>query len=275
MRVVGAVETALKRFWSKVDVTGDCWLWMASLGTAGYGQFAYRGRMRGAHRVAWELTHGPIPDGLFVRHICDTKLCVRPDHLELGTQAENVRDMHKRGRWHYIPSGQGKRDRLREQARQAPNKKRGVPPKPLPDLIWPKVLKTGGCWQWQGQTTRRGYGVQWDGKEKRLVHRLVYEMLVGPIPEGLHVHHKCENHACVNPEHMRLVDPSVHTSEIHPNNARSNWQRMRGRTHCSKGHELTSENTRIKIRHEGSVSRICRICQRDDQRSRYLSKRGR
>jgi hypothetical protein len=88
----------LPPFWENVDKTGDCWLWTASLRGAGYGQVRYKGKQQIAHRVAWILTHGPIPDGMLVRHKCDVLRCVRPDHLELGTHADNTRDMDERGR---------------------------------------------------------------------------------------------------------------------------------------------------------------------------------
>ncbi len=90
----------MKRFWDKVDKSGDCWLWTA--GTNGqYGSFGRGTREQGkelAHRMAYELTHGSIPKGLFVRHTCDTPLCCNPAHLELGTHVDNMHDMHARGR---------------------------------------------------------------------------------------------------------------------------------------------------------------------------------
>lgn len=83
-----------ERFWAKVNKTGECWLWTASFDGRGYGQIgAGPGRNKRSHRVAWELTYGPIPEGMYVCHHCDTKACVRPDHLFLGTHGDNVRDM--------------------------------------------------------------------------------------------------------------------------------------------------------------------------------------
>lgn len=92
----------MERFWSKVKKTETCWVWTA--GTFkyrnGYGQFRVR---RGdppayAHRFAWELVNGPIPQGLHVLHRCDNPPCVNPAHLFLGTQIDNYRDMVSKGR---------------------------------------------------------------------------------------------------------------------------------------------------------------------------------
>ncbi len=82
-------------FWDKVDQSGDCWIWTGYVGHDGYGQ---HGRSGKAHRLAWELTVGPIPDGLNVLHRCDTPVCVRPEHLFLGTSADNSIDMVRKGR---------------------------------------------------------------------------------------------------------------------------------------------------------------------------------
>jgi len=90
----------VKRFWSKVNKTPTCWLWTAAPSQDGYGQFYKDARNTNtrAHRTSWELANGPIPFGLSVLHHCDTPLCVRPDHLYIGTAADNRRDAVERGR---------------------------------------------------------------------------------------------------------------------------------------------------------------------------------
>lgn len=94
-----------ERFWQKVNKTEACWLWTGKTnGRKGYGQIGIGSKPAGTmahayvHRVSWELHYGAIPDGLVVMHTCDVPLCVRPDHLELGTVADNNRDMFAKGR---------------------------------------------------------------------------------------------------------------------------------------------------------------------------------
>ena len=86
------------RFWDKVDKSGDCWVWRGVSGN-GYGQFWNNGKNVGAHRFAYSLANGPIPNGLFVCHHCDNPKCVRPSHLFLGTNSDNIVDSVVKGRW--------------------------------------------------------------------------------------------------------------------------------------------------------------------------------
>lgn len=81
-----------ERFWSKVDKSGDCWLWTGSLTHNGYGRFAATKR-KGvrSHRYAYEVTYGAIPEGHQVDHLCHVPACVRPDHLEAVLGGENTR----------------------------------------------------------------------------------------------------------------------------------------------------------------------------------------
>lgn len=91
-----------QRFAAKVRRTPDCWLWTGSATPCGYGQMWVGRRGDGgplyAHRIAWQLSHGPVPEGLSVLHHCDTPACVRPDHLFLGTHTDNMRDASRKGR---------------------------------------------------------------------------------------------------------------------------------------------------------------------------------
>ena len=86
------------RFWSFVNKTDGCWLWTGATRGTGYGAIKVASKDTNASRVAWLLTRGPIFDGLHVLHRCDNPLCVRPDHLFLGTPLDNMRDASAKGR---------------------------------------------------------------------------------------------------------------------------------------------------------------------------------
>lgn len=76
----------------------ECWPWTGPVGGQGHGTTTYEKEHHPAHRVAYMLTRGPVAPGLVVRHMCDNPPCCNPAHLVLGTPADNVRDMHERGR---------------------------------------------------------------------------------------------------------------------------------------------------------------------------------
>ena len=89
-----------ERFWSKVNVgqCWECWDWMASTDHGGYGRFGLDGRTSAAHRIAWQLVEGDLPDGMRVCHHCDNPGCCNPEHLFVGTDLDNARDRDKKGR---------------------------------------------------------------------------------------------------------------------------------------------------------------------------------
>jgi hypothetical protein len=88
----------MKRFWDKVNKTDDCWIWTGSIDRCGYGHIRVEDKIWQAHRYSLVL-HGRDPAGYVAMHSCDNPACVNPDHLSLGTQADNMRDMHNKGRY--------------------------------------------------------------------------------------------------------------------------------------------------------------------------------
>lgn len=94
------LDTLKTRFWGKVNKTPNCWLWTGPQLNSGYGVYygASPWDSVPAHRVSWILEHGTIPPGMCICHKCDVRLCVNPDHLFLGTYADNIHDMQNKGR---------------------------------------------------------------------------------------------------------------------------------------------------------------------------------
>lgn len=98
-----------ERFWKKVDRSGpdDCWEWKGAKANFGYGEHIISNRKVRAHRVAWELTKGTIPIGLCILHKCDNPPCCNPNHLFVGTRADNSDDKIAKGRYrHGIARGE-------------------------------------------------------------------------------------------------------------------------------------------------------------------------
>jgi HNH endonuclease len=97
---MGIIPPIEQRLWDKVQKAGDdeCWEWTGSRTQAGYGSISYKNRHHYAHRLIYELTHGPIPKNMLVCHTCDNPPCVNPSHLWIGTKGDNNRDMRDKGR---------------------------------------------------------------------------------------------------------------------------------------------------------------------------------
>jgi hypothetical protein len=94
-RLRRAIEAKMQ---ANIKPVGDCWEWQGQVMANGYGVVFYDGRKRLAHRVMYELTHGPVDNGLFCCHRCDNPRCVNPKHIFLGTHKENMADMDSKGR---------------------------------------------------------------------------------------------------------------------------------------------------------------------------------
>lgn len=99
--------------------------------------------------------------------------------------------------------------------------------RPVEERFWSKVDKSGECWEWLGSRTPVGYGqfhVQEPKRTQLKAHRVAYEYLVGPIPEGLVIDHKCHNRGCVNPAHLRPVTDKQNQE----NRKGASWQSKTG-----------------------------------------------
>lgn len=127
-----------------------------------------------------------------------------------------------------------------------------TPPLTVEQRFWSKVEKTETCWLWTGGLWKEGYGQFYPTSNPPVVaHRFAYELLVGPVPEGLELDHLCRVRHCVKPGHLEAVTHSE-------NMRRGAWAI---RTHCKNGHEYTEQNTRWRQR-GNSLHRVCRACAR-------------
>lgn len=107
------LDDAEQRFWKRVAKGSHCWSWLGAHVSAScaYGRVRFGGKLWVAHRLAWTLANGPIPEGLDLQvcHHCDNPLCVRPDHLFLGTALENTADSIAKGRRVHLTRPRGPR----------------------------------------------------------------------------------------------------------------------------------------------------------------------
>lgn len=133
---------------------------------------------------------------------------------------------------------------------------------PVEDRLWSRVVEAYGCWEWRGSLSSSGYGQIGDESGKLVtVHRLAYELLVGPIPTGLVLDHTCRNQRCVNPLHLDITTSAINTARGDHTNKGHN----RLKTECKYGHKFTEDNT-----YRYGTARQCKIC-RDNRVRRYRS----
>jgi hypothetical protein len=131
------------------------------------------------------------------------------------------------------------------------------------ERFWPKVNKTESCWLWLAAVTD-GYGMFWLDRRYQKAHRVAYEMLVGPIPEGLQLDHLCRVRNCVNPAHLEPV-----TALVNQQRGVGTFADTHGKkTHCVHGHEFTADNTYWFTNSRGFRGRMCKACCRDRDRAK-------
>ena len=180
------------RFWNKVDRQGqdDCWPWIGLIDKDGYGIFWKDGRGKRASHIAWELDGGEIPSGYCLSPRCGNHGCVNPRHLVL--------------------------------------KQISVP---VEDRFWNKVNKgkPDQCWEWTAWKNNKGYGQIGEGGKLKLAHRISWRLVYGAIPAGMKVLHRCDNPACVNPNHLFLGSQQDNISDMM---AKSRGARGKKRWNC-------------------------------------------
>jgi hypothetical protein len=138
-------------------------------------------------------------------------------------------------------------------------------------------ITLSGCWLWEGKPNKSGYGQVRDRGRWPVVHKIVYEALVGPVPDGLQLDHlchdprtcnlgeECPHRRCVRPSHMTPVTPKQNTLRSNAVTALNG-----AKSQCVNGHEFTEENTYIRPK----GGRTCRVCTRLASKRYALRKQG-
>jgi hypothetical protein len=232
-------DTLKARFWNNVQKTDECWLWTGRISVYGAAILKMKMKTYFAHRISYELASGPIPQGYYVHHTCDTKHCVNPSHLYINDSLE----------------GQHKYKNRKEYQRKTSPEIQSLD---SISLFWARVNKTDTCWIWTGNKDEWGYGkisIRADLQKQFLLsskaqrtHRMSYMITYGPIPDGLNVCHNCDNPSCVNPEHLFLGT----TADNHRDMINKGRQ-AKGRP--KKFRKLPLQDELIKLRQSGLSSK--------------------
>ena len=178
-----------------------CWLLLGALGTHGYGSTTSLGRRVSSHRLSYEAHVGEIARGKIVLHKCDTKSCVNPSHLTLGTHHDNAIDRSKRGRQDTASFEQ----RIEWGVKGARRGSWGLGLNLKERLYRLSVSSESGCRMWQGTITKStGYGEIKVNGRKTTAHRAMWIAHHGEVSVGLVVMHSCDNRLCINLEHLSV-----------------------------------------------------------------------
>lgn len=144
-------------------------------------------------------------------------------------------------------------------------------PQPLIDRIADKFVVGDGCWRWVASLSTGGYGQVNSGGhngQPLMAHRVIYEMLAGPIPSGFQLDHLCRNRWCVRPDHLEPVtqDENKRRGEA----GQVHKERMAALTSCKWGHAFDAANTYIGVGQNGNTRRTCRKCKARRERARKV-----
>jgi len=184
------MQSWTQRYLDKIEAFGPdkCWLWQAGKDGSGYGCFWLNEKLMKAHRIAWELENGSIPEDKVVSHICGNRDCCNPTHLILREPSPTTRNWQKRYEENLYVGA--------------------------PDMCWEYAL-----------TDSDGYGrILVEGKRIG-AHRLAWEIENGPIPDGMCICHHCDNPSCCNPAHLFL---GTHTDNAHDRDKKGRGGSARG-----------------------------------------------
>jgi HNH endonuclease len=131
----------------------------------------------------------------------------------------------------------------------------------LGDRFWRHVkgIRRTGCLIWQGQR-KKGYGIFERHGHRLLAHRVAWEAVAGPIPEGMVINHLCRNRACVRTTHLEVT---TDWGNLHAEDSLAVAKHNGEKTNCLRGHPFDEENTYWYVQHGRSIGRHCRQCRRE------------